>query len=401
MKILVLDEFLCYPPDSGKKIRTYNLLTRLAKQNELTLLSYVWGDKFEKEGLKKLAEDSIKVETVERENPQKSGLKFYLKLFKNLFSQLPYIVDGHYKKSYIDRLNELIENNHYDLIIAEWSPYAIFLKDIKDIPTVAIAHNMEQEIWRGYVERTSNPLKKWYVNKQYQKVKKFEDEIFRSLTGLITVSPLEQKDIEKNYPNLKSILIENGVDLDYFYADNQDEIVNQLVFVGSMNWRPNQDGVVYFIESILPLIREKKPDIIVKIVGHSPPESIIKLGKENRVDVTGSVDDVRPYVRNSSVEIVPLLIGGGSRLKILEAFSMRKAVVSTTKGAEGLLIEDGKNILIGDSQQEFADQTIRLLNDIELRKKLGDNGRELVEKYYNWDGLSDKMNDFLKRLVEK
>lgn len=399
MKILVLDEFLCYPVDSGKKVRTYNLLRQLAARHQITLLCFVWGDAREREGIDHLRSIGIEIVTISRGNPAKSGVAFYWKLFTNLFSRLPYIVAGHFSSAYRDRLAQLIADKKPDLLLAEWSPYAVYLKEYSHIPRVAVAHNIESSIWRGYVEKSESRIRRTYVGLQYRKVVRFEHEIFGWLEGLITVSPVEQEQVQRDYPGLKVALVDNGVDTEYFAPSPSVREECLVSFTGSMDWRPNQDGIEYFIRTILPLLRAHVPEVTLLTIGRRPPEWLVALGKEHAVEFTGSVADVRPDMRRTAVSIVPLRIGGGSRLKILEAFAMEKAVVSTALGAEGLAVTPGKHLLIADDPQAFAGAVARLLRDPSERRRLGTAGRALVTEKYQWDRLAVSMSSFLEELV--
>jgi polysaccharide biosynthesis protein PslH len=399
MKIFILDEFLCYPIDSGKKVRTYNLIRELAKNHKITLLTFVWGENTEHAGIEHLKSLGIKVETVPRNNPQKSGLSFYFKLFTNLFSSLPYIVAGHMHSSYREKLSALVEEQKPDILLAEWSPYAIYLKPFTNLPRVAVAHNLESNIWRGYLEKSNSLLKKKYIQLQYQKVVKFENEIFNWLDGLITVSPVEFDQVSKSHPKLNVELVDNGVDTEYFSPSSAPKEENVISFTGSMDWRPNQDGIEYFILTILPLLREKTSDIKVLIIGRQPPQWLLDLGSKHNVEFTRSVDDVRPYVYRSAISIVPLRIGGGSRLKILEAFAMEKAVVSTSLGAEGLYVKSGEHLIIADKPEDFANAVLHLLKDTNERQRLAKNGRQLVLEKYRWESLAGKQSSFLEKLV--
>jgi glycosyltransferase involved in cell wall biosynthesis len=176
---------------------------------------------------------------------------------------------------------------------------------------------------------------------------------------------------------------------------------DSLVFVGAMHWRPNQDAIQYFVDEILPLVRDRRPDVSIAVVGQEPPAHIQKLDSLPGVHIVGRVDDVRPYVDAATVYVVPLRIGGGTRLKILEALAMGKAVVSTSVGAEGLDVVDGEHILIADSADEFADRIERLLADPSLRGKLGRAGRALVTERYRWDSLARKLESFLGDVVAR
>jgi glycosyltransferase involved in cell wall biosynthesis len=195
-------------------------------------------------------------------------------------------------------------------------------------------------------------------------------------------------------------VISTGVDADYFHPDNGNEQPNSLVFTGSMDWMPNEDGVRYFLHSILPLIRREIPEVTFTIVGRKPSEKLrAAAASESGVHVTGTVDDIRPYVREGAVYVVPLRIGSGTRLKIFEAMAMGKPIVSTTLGAEGLPISDGGDISIADQPAEFARKVCLLLRDPKERRRLGSAARQLVEQHYSWSAVAAEFNDVLCRVV--
>lgn len=399
MKILVLDEFLSYPVDSGKKVRTYNIMKQLATNHTLMLLTYVWGDPSESAGLEQFKSLGIEIAAVRRNDPKKSGLRFYLALLRNLFSKLPYIVDGHVSSAYAERLKLSLRDFQPDVVMAEWSPYSIYLRHVTGLPRVAVAHNLESSIWRGYVEKTSNPLKRAYIAHQYRKVIAFEDDIFSWLDGLVTVSPLELDEVRRRFPKLNTSLVDNGVDTAYFAPGSEPEESDLITFCGSMDWRPNQDAIQYMIEEIMPRLRQLIEPVRLLVVGRQPPEWLVALGHKHGVEFTGSVEDVRPYVRRSALSVVPLRIGGGSRLKILEALSMKKAVVSTTLGAEGLALTPDEHITIADQPDQFARAVADLLKDKAKRQKLAEAGHRQVAQRYRWDSLAKLQAGFLESLI--
>ncbi|SYZ73062.1 putative Glycosyl transferase group 1 [Candidatus Zixiibacteriota bacterium] len=397
MKILIIDEEFPYPLNTGKRIRSFNLLSRIARNNAVTYLAYGTESTESFEALKKAGLNPV---AVPPHVPTKSGPLFYFRLLGNLLSRHPYIVTSHYSKVFAERLHEMIARERPDIIICEWTPYAIFVRDIFGPKKVIVAHNIEHRIWRRYYENEANFLKKWYIARQMGKVERFEKESFSAVDGATAVSEIEAEQIRGINPACIVAVVDNGVDPEYYNLPDVPENKN-LVFVGSMNWRPNQDAINYFVHDIFPLIREKDKKITVTFVGQDPPEVIRKLGRLPGISVADNVTDVRPYVQNAAVSIVPLRIGGGSRLKILEAFAMRKAVVSTTVGAEGLEVANEKHLLLADTAKSFAEAILRLMNDSELRRNLGESGRQLAVEKYSWDILAEKLQRFLDKLMER
>lgn len=396
MKLLILDEEFPFPLNTGKRIRTFNLVARLAKSHKVY---YIANGQSDSVGFKALAAAGITPVAVERKIPRKSGLLFYLRLLFNLFSRYPYIVSSHYSSLFAEKLSYCLKQDRFDIVIAEWTPYAVYLQGVRESRKVIVAHNLEHRIWERYFRNERNILKKWYIGKQLRKVRRFEMESFAKVDGVAAVSPVEAGEIARYGRELTVEVVPNGVDLDYFGGEWVEADNSTMIFVGSMNWRPNQDAIQYFVRDIFPLIKKDINNAKTVFVGQDPPASILKLGDTAGIEIVGRVDDVRPFVRKAGVYVVPLRIGGGTRLKILEALAMKKAVVSTSVGAEGIAVTPEVNILIGDSPEEFASQVKRVISDKNLRSKLGEAGRELVEKNYGWDRIAVTLENFLHRLM--
>ncbi len=396
MKILVIDEEFPVPLNSGKRIRTFNLYRELSKSNEVSYLAY--GDARTDAG-RVLRENNIKPFSVPKPDRTQAGIRFYVRLFLNLFSRYPYIVTSHYTKAFKRAFSRLIEENQYDIIICEWTPYAMFIKDLSFPKKVIVTHNVESRIWRRYRDTESNPVKKIYIAIQYKKILAFEKKCFKWADGVTAVSKDEASVIREFDFGGQLEVIENGVDIDYFRPLDTAIDPDMLVTTGSMDWRPNQDAAVFFATEIFPIIKQINSQVRATFIGRNPPGKIRGLEKIDGITIVGTVDDVRPYIAEAALFIVPLRVGGGTRLKILEALAMKKAVVSTTVGAEGLMVTDNRNIILADDKKQFADAVIRCLEDYSLRSRLGEEGRILVEKHYCWRDLGRKLNDFLESIV--
>ncbi len=396
LRILVIDEEFPYPLDSGKRIRSYNLLSRLAARCRLHYLAY--GTPYSR-GCHALRAARMHPVPVEAVLPAQSGPAFCLRLFANLWSAHPYIVSRHHSRAFQDALARVVAALRPDLILCEWTPYAIFVRHLTHIPRVIVAHNIERRIWSRYLDHERSLFKKWYIGRQVPKVAAFEAQAFAWVDGAVAVSHAEAQEIRTLRSGLPVVVVENGVDPIHFTPVAREADADSLIFVGAMHWRPNQDAVVHFVEEILPLIQRRRPGVRFTVVGQNPPPHVLRLGARPGVEIVGRVEDVRPYVRSAAVYVVPLRIGGGTRLKILEALAMGKAVVSTAVGAEGLAVTPGENILLADRPQAFADSVERLLADPSLGVRLGTSGRELVETHYEWDRLADKLEEFLKGIV--
>ncbi len=396
MRILVLDEEFPWPLNTGKRIRTYNLIRELSKYHQITYLAYAEPECAAEKHFAEIGLNPIAVPLLDR---AARGPIFYWRLGMNLFSEYPFIVTSHQTRRYQHAFEKLLAGSSFDLVICEWTPYALYVKDILGPKKVIVAHNIESAIWRRYEENETNPAKRWYISKQRQKVEAFERVCFGWVDGATAVSTLEAKTIADLGVRYPVDVIDNGVDVEYFAPRPKSDCSISLVFTGSMDWRPNQDAARYFVSEVWPLILERYPDASVLWVGRDPSPDILDLQKTRGVVITGTVDDVRPYIGNATVYIVPLRIGGGSRLKILEAMAMKKAIVSTTVGAEGLRVTDGQHLLLADTPSEFADAIQRCINDPALCARLGEQGRLLVEEHYRWEQLGKRFSVYLESVV--
>jgi sugar transferase (PEP-CTERM/EpsH1 system associated) len=396
LRLLVLDEEFPFPTNNGKRTRSFNLYKRLAAEFRIRYLGY----RDDLTGADALSAEGIESIAVPAQIPPKQGPLFYLRLLANLLSPLPYIVTSHYSRTYRDALNANLAEFKPDLVICEWTPYARYVEKLKSVKKLVSAHNVEGDIWQRYHENETSPLRRWYIGEQWRKVVRFEHIAFDWVDGAVAVSDPDRRRLAKMRPGLKTATIPNGVDLQYFHPLPQPMERKHLVFTGSMDWRPNQDAARYFIQDVFPLLKQVKPDLECTFVGRNPPHDIQLMSALPGVHVTGTVQDVRPYVERAAIYIVPLRIGGGSRLKILEAMAMGRAVVSTAIGAEGLNVEHGTHILLADDPRAFASSVLGLIDDPDWCRKLAIQGRWLVERQYGWDWLAEQFGCFIREIVE-
>ena len=226
-------------------------------------------------------------------------------------------------------------------------------------------HNVEAEIWRRHSETRTGLARRLY-RRQHLRMLRYERRALEQFDGVLVVSDADRKTFARLYPGAirpDMHIVSTGVDTEFFSPAPAESSGRGLVFTGSMDWLPNEDAVSYFCREILPRIRTDEPEATFTVVGRAPTPAVRRLAAEHRITVTGRVDDVRPYVSDAAVYVVPLRIGGGTRLKIFEAMAMGKAVVSTTVGAEGLPVENGEHLLLADEPHVFARSVVRLLRD--------------------------------------
>lgn len=382
MKILWVKTDFLHPTNRGGQIRTLEMVKRLHARHEVHYLTF--DDGTNPEGARRAGEYSSRQFIVPHTVASKRSLAFAADLIKGLYSPLPVAVGRFTSDAMRRKINELTASRQYDSVICDFlAPAANF-----DDPSscVLFQHNVETVIWNRHRDNTSDPLRRAYFSMQATRMFQFERKICRAAANVVAVSDADAGLMRRMFGVKDVTAVPTGVDVEYFAPRGTAEKVADLVFVGSMDWMPNSDGMLYFAREVLPLIRRKRPDCSLAIVGRQPGPEIHALAKADpKIHVTGTVPDVRPYLWGSPVSIVPLRIGGGTRLKIYEAMAAHTAVVSTTVGAEGLDVQSPANIRLADEPQAFADACVDLLNDAPERDRLIREAAHLVSSRFSWD----------------
>lgn len=400
MRILWLKSDLLLPLDKGGKLRTWHLMRHLARRHEITYLAFAHPDE-PADNIAGMREVASRVEVVPRAEVTKHSPRFFARVAWHLADPLPYAVAQYRSRAYRRRLDSLLATGGFDLVVADFLVSAVNLPRRLPCPAVLFTHNVESEIWRRHAE-TATGLRKALYATQYRRMLRYEGDALRRFDGLLAVSDADRDTFVRLYPGVRPEAIDvvaTGVDTEYFAPAPEDTSSTELVFTGSMDWLPNEDGMAWFVRDVLPLVRAEVPDARLSIVGRSPSPAVMKLASEPGVRVTGRVDDVRPYIGDAAVFVVPLRIGGGTRLKIFEAMAMAKAVVSTTVGAEGLPVTDGRDVLIADDAAAFARATVRLLRDLGERRRLEQAARTLVAEHFDWSVVARDLDGALSRVA--
>jgi sugar transferase (PEP-CTERM/EpsH1 system associated) len=396
MNVLFLTTRLPYPPDSGGKVRDFNLLKGISKKHSVTLVSFIQNEK-ELEHLQFLSPYCKSLEVVK----EGGRIRIFSALISALFTKKPFTIAKFYSSEMRQKIYSLLNGNEFDLIHCSHLHMAQYVDNIKNIPKVIDEHNIEFIIIKRYLKEQKNYIKKALVFLlQYVKLTKYEPGIVRKFDHCFVVSQKDKDNLRSIVPDTDVTVIANGVDVAFYEPQPGKLQPDTLVFTGSMDWFPNEDAILYFYEKIWPLIKRDIKDARLYVVGRNPSNKILNLQrKEADIVVTGYIADVRPYVVQGAVYIVPLRIGGGSRLKIVEAMAMGKAVVSTSIGCEGIDVLDNEDILIADEPEKFAANVIRLLKNNELCNKLGVNARRLAESKYSWAIIGRKLNEVYDKMI--
>ena len=290
-----------------------------------------------------------------------------------------------------EAIDAMLAQEHYDAVFFDSVVTAGYrLPD--GVKVIIGEHNIEYEVLQRTYLHEKSWARKWYNWWEYRRVKPFELACCRNADVILVTSERERL-LLKSVMRQKVIeVVPNGVDLEMFQDDCvEQECIQQIIFTGSMDYYPNADGVLFFAQKCWPLIQQQVQNACWQIVGRNPPSEVWRLAKLPGVTVTGTVPDTRPYFRQAAVAIVPLQVGGGTRLKILEALAMGKAVVSTSLGAEGLAVVSGKHLLVEDQPEAFVQAVVELMQNTERRRALGEEGRLLVENEYSWEACGDQL----------
>lgn len=409
MKILFLTPQIPYPPQQGTTIRNYNIIRELSTRHQLHLLCFGQRSELEGSPLKDLCTHIQIVSPPSR--------SFARRAVETLTSPLPDMARRLHSPEMTAALGGMLVKNIYDVIQIEgiemadaWmniegsrgedsknyesaagsdSPHAIVVFDDHNAEYILQKSAFESDRLR--VDRLHGAV---YSFVQWRKLARFERDVCLRARNVAVVSDEDARALSSLDARIEPVLIPNGVDLVH-YVPSEDVCAKPLadlstVFTGKMDFRPNVDAAVWFANEILPVLRKEIPLAHVSFVGQNPSPAVRSLGSRSGVEVTGRVADTRPYIADAAVYIVPLRMGGGTRLKVLEAMAMGKAIVSTTIGAAGITCVSGRDLVIADEPKDFAGAVCSLMREPARRKELGANARKLVEKSYDWRKIVPK-----------
>lgn len=391
MKILLLTQVLPYPPDSGPKVKTWNVLKYLAQHHQVTLVSFVRGDQSAE--VKHLQKYCHAVHTV----PMDRGVfPDGLAMLRSLLTGQPWMMVRDDRAAMRQLIDRLAAETGFDIAHADQLNMAQYAARVPTARKVLDAHNALWLLYQRLWQTMSSGPKKWLLGRDWRLLKTYEGRICREFDGVLAVSEEDKTALQEAISNVQHstfniqrareiTVIPIAVDTDEVAPVVRQPNADHILHIGTMYWPPNIDGILWFIRDIYPHIRAKHPHIIFDVVGARPPQEIIDLGGNGSgINVTGYVPDPMPYRQQAGVMVVPLRAGGGMRVKILEALAQGLPIVSTTLGCEGIAVTHGQNILIADPPHEFATAVLHLLDNPETAAQLGQNGRRLAEQVYDY-----------------
>jgi glycosyltransferase involved in cell wall biosynthesis len=396
-RMLLLAQTLPFPPDGGVHIRIYNILKLLSLRYDVTLLSFV--RRAERDAPESVADGihglapyaTVEAFPIPQEH---SRVRWIWDHLRSLVSGRAYVWYAYESAAFRDRLTTLLAATPFDVVQIDSLDLACYLPALTPLPVVCVHHNVESTLMQRRADMERSRVRRWYLRLQARRLEQLERDWCERVALNVAVSDGDRDALEARAPRGRFATVPNGVDVEQFRPGRTVE--EGIVSTGGLNWFPNADALTHFCDDILPRVRALLPTASVRWVGRADEAYAVQLWRDSQVELTGHVADIRPYVHQAACFVVPLRVGGGTRLKILDAWAMGKAVVSTAVGCEGLTATDGENILIRNDPAEFATAVATVLRDRGLRQRLGDAGRRTVEERYSWAVIGTGMRETLE-----
>jgi polysaccharide biosynthesis protein PslH len=396
MKVLWVKSGGFVPADHGGRIRSLAIARELAKLHEVHLFTF-----YERQAIdahRQLEKEFAGIHTVPFDIAGKRSARDLFLFARSVLQNKPYALLKYCRPEVKESLARLLATEHFDAIVCDFLISGGALPWDSKIPVVVFTHNVEAEIFARHIKNETRSIHRAVWNREFRVTDHLERDLLGRADHVLAVSDHDRDQFLKYLPPEKVSVIPTGADVDAELYNPELQKPNSLLFVGSMDWLPNEDAMLHFVKEIFPLVRKSIPEATLSIVGRKPSKTILSLAaNEPGIEVTGRVDKVEPYLRDASVYVVPLRVGGGTRIKIFEAMAAGKTIVSTTIGAEGLDVTNGQNIVIADAAQDFANSVISLLRDSNARERIGFNAREHVQKFYSWKAVTKVLDDALNR----
>jgi len=383
MRILWVKMGGLWPSNTGGRVRSLQIVSELSRRHRVTVVT-THGSGDDPEGLARQLPQCRQVRSFPYVVPKRGDRDFPMAVARSWFSADPVDLWKWRVPEVRSHVDTMMARGEADICVADFLFAAPNVPFGGPMPVVLFEHNVEYQIWKRLAAIERSPLKRALLEIEWRKVMSREAAVCAAADLTIAVSDDDRRRLSQLAPAARTAAIPTGVDTAYFHRNATPEVPGRIVFTGSMDWRPNEDAVLYFIDTMLPAIRREIPVASLAIVGRNPSAHLRAVAERAGALVSGTVDDVRPWMAEAAVCVVPLRAGGGTRLKIFEALAMERPVVSTTVGAEGLALLPGREYIAADDPPAFAREVVALLRDPARRRSLGRAGRRLVEDKYSW-----------------
>lgn len=366
-------------------------------QHEVTLVSFVRGDQSEEVRALRAYCHSVHTIPIKRK-----AVEDLLYLAKSLLNRQPFLMVRDDRPEMRAIIDKLASSEHFDIVHADQLNMAQYALRVPGAQRVLDTHNALWLLYKRLSETMPPGLKKWILERDWQLLKHYEGDMLRKFDTVLAVSQEDKAALDEaagGDPGI--VIIPISVDTEDVRAVVRRSGANRIVHIGTMYWPPNVDGVLWFIEKIFPAIRARRADTVFDVIGAQPPQELMAFSEESSgVNVTGYLEDPTHYLQNAGVMVVPLRAGGGMRVKILNALAQGLPIVSTSIGAEGIPVENGKHLLIADQPQEFAQAVLRLLEDQHLSDELGKQGRQFIQERFDYRAACRPLDEIYKRVKE-
>ena len=397
MNILIVCQNLPYPPDVGVKIRLFNLVKHLSEKHNISLVCYAGSDSQEKHlsKMKEYCESIILVQST-----KKSKIRQLPSVAKNLFLGLPWNVKYAKSKEMHDAIDKITKSKFIDVIHIDdiYMASNVDLVSRGNTKKAVTFHDIDSVRYRRTLKIEKNPYERLRIILNWLAVKRWENSIAENFDLSIVVSSIDRRLLESKSVKAKIAVIPNGTDIESFRPLPLSYHQDCISFFGNMDYPPNRDGAVYFAKQIFPIIKSRMPKAKYWVVGQNPNKELERLSSDPNVIVTGYVESVIPYYERSSVVVVPLRAGSGTRGKILEAMALGRPVVSTSLGAEGLEVTHKENIMIADRPEDFATITVELMRNGSFKSALIESARKFVESQHSWRQIAGDLDRAYREL---
>jgi glycosyltransferase involved in cell wall biosynthesis len=382
MNILWLSTRSPYPLISGHSMRTYHTMRNASQKHNIFLVTFIQlEEELQEENLEHLRSFCRRVFPF-RIPVDESRCRLGVSAFRNLFSPLPFVAQKYNVRSMREKIREVVASENIDLVHVDLLHLSVYLAEFAEIPKIVANHNVESVRIYRWFEAEQNLLKRVYLHQQWLKLRSFEQSCMERFDSCIVVSEKDKESLEAMGIRSRMFVVPNGTDTKYFRPSEKKPEVDRVLWLGHMDVHTNRDAVLYFWREIFPVLRKRHPAVRMEFVGTSPPEEIVDAAKnDDRVETSGFVDDIRPHMEMASAVVVPIRIGSGTRVKILDAMALGKAIVSTSVGCEGIQVTDGEDIFIADDPEGFAEKIVTLLKNDRIRITLEKNARRLALTY--------------------
>lgn len=402
MKILFLTNLLPYPLNNGGKIKSFYTIKSLASNHSIDLVTFVNSDddfKYVNE-LKKIVNNVYVIKKTLIRNSSK--IKFLTTFFLSLYTDKPYVIYKFWSQKMFNLLQQLQSLNNYDLVYIDHLPMMIYKDLFQNKKLVLDQHNVESLIIKRYALNENSIIKKFLGLLEYKKLEKFEKKMMSIADRIIVLSEEDKKIFNSMVDNIDEKMSVIPICIESNYKKTISTLNNKktlkILFMGTMSWFPNQHGIEWFVKNVFSKLN--KEDFELYIVGNSPSKEILKWNRFDNIHVTGYVEDINYYIELCDVNVVPLFIGSGMRVKIIESFSKGIPTISTTIGAEGIKVENWKNIIIADDAKTFIDCLVKLQKHREILTKISENAYQTFVENYSLTVLENKLGRVIKSVKE-